>query len=127
LTASQQGDPPVGVQRIGSGLGTPESGFGGVTASVRALDVSTGNLIWQYDRPSRKDTPQTGGLLSTAGGLVFGGDMDTFFALDANTGAELWQFHPGGKVASAPITFEYEGRQYVLMSAGTALFAFTVQ
>jgi alcohol dehydrogenase (cytochrome c) len=127
LTASQQGDPPTGVQRIGSGLGTPDSGFGGVQASVRALDVSTGKVRWQYDRPLRADTPQTGGLLSTAGGLVFGGDLDTFFALDEKTGAQLWDFHAGGKVASAPVTFLHDGRQYVLMSAGTALFAFVLQ
>jgi alcohol dehydrogenase (cytochrome c) len=126
LTASPQSDPPTGVQRIGSGLGTPENGFGGVVASVKALDVSTGKVRWQYDRPSRTDTPQTGGLLSTAGGLVFGGDLDTFFALDAKTGTEVWQFHPGGKVASAPVTFEREGRQYVIMTAGTAIFAFSL-
>ena len=126
LTASPQSDPPVGVQRIGSGLGTPESGFGSVVASVKALDVSTGKIRWQYDRPSRTDTPQTGGLLSTAGGLVFGGDLDTSFALDAKTGTEVWQFHPGGKVASAPVTFEHDGRQYVITSAGTAVFAFTL-
>jgi alcohol dehydrogenase (cytochrome c) len=127
LTASQQSDPPIGEQRIGSGLGTPVVGFGGVVAAVRALDVSTGKLRWQYDRPTRSDTPQTGGVLSTAGGLVFGGDLDTFFALDAKTGAELWQFHPGGKVASAPVTFEHDGRQYVIMTGGTAVFAFTLQ
>jgi alcohol dehydrogenase (cytochrome c) len=125
LTASAQDDVPTGIQRMGSGLGSPA--VGGVVAAVKALDVSTGHIRWQYQRPSRTDTVQTGGLLATSGGLVFGGDLDTFFALDAQTGAELWQFHPGGIVASAPITFEQEGRQYVIMTAGTAVFAFTLQ
>ncbi len=71
-----------------------------------------------------RTTPQTGGLLSTEGGLVFGGDLETFFALDANTGVELWQFQPGGNVVSAPITYELGGRQYVVMTAGTGVFAF---
>lgn len=124
LTASAQRDPPIGVQRMGSGLGTPA--VGGVTPAVKALDVSTGQIRWQYTRPIRADTAQTGGVLSTAGGLVFGGDFDAFFALDAKTGAELWLFHPGGKVASAPVTFEQDGKQYVIMSAGTAVFAFTL-
>jgi alcohol dehydrogenase (cytochrome c) len=109
---------------MGSALGAPA--IGGVVPAVKAVEVSTGQVRWEHVRPSRKAIAETGGLLSTAGGLVFGGDLDTFFALDASTGAELWLFHPGGNVASAPIAYELAGRQYVVMTAGTALFAFTL-
>lgn len=124
LTATGPGDPAVGEQRMGSALGAPA--IGGVVPAVKAVEVSTGQVRWEHVRPSRKAIAETGGLLSTAGGLVFGGDLDTFFALDASTGAELWLFHPGGNVASAPIAYELAGRQYVVMTAGTALFAFTL-
>ena len=124
LTATGLGAPAVGEQRLGSTFGM--LAVGGVVAGVEALTVDNGRIRWQYHRPWRKDTVQTGGLLSTAGGLVFGGDLETFFALDAATGSELWQFHAGGNVASAPITYELGGRQYVVMSAGTAVFAFTL-
>jgi alcohol dehydrogenase (cytochrome c) len=69
---------------------------------------------------------ETGGLMSTAGGLVFGGDLDTFFALDAKTGAELWHFDAGGHVVAAPISYEVGGRQYVVMTAGDSIFAFAL-
>jgi alcohol dehydrogenase (cytochrome c) len=124
LTASAQRDPAVGEQRIYSALGP--KGVGGITAAVKALDVSTGRIAWQYERPSRTVTPETGGLLSTDGDVVFGGDLDMFFALDARTGAELWRFQPGGEVISAPVTYALDGRQYVVMSAGIGVFAFTL-
>jgi alcohol dehydrogenase (cytochrome c) len=123
LTGTGPGDPADGDQRMGSALGAPA--VGGVVPAVKALEVSSGKLRWEYVGPSRNDTAKTGGLLSTAGNLVFGGDLETFFALDSSTGAELWSFHPGGNVISAPVTYELAGRQYVAMSAGTVLFAFT--
>jgi outer membrane protein assembly factor BamB len=64
--------------------------------------------------------------MSTAGGLVFGGDLDTFFALDAKTGAELWSFYAGGDVVAAPVSYEIEGRQYVAMTAGDSIYAFAL-
>lgn len=124
LTATGPGDPAIGEQRLGSTLGMPA--IGGVVPAVKALEVATGRIRWQYLRPSRKDTAETGGLLSTAGGLVFGGDLDEIFALDATTGAALWTFHPGGTVVSAPVTYEEGGHQYVVVSAGIGVFAFTL-
>jgi alcohol dehydrogenase (cytochrome c) len=65
--------------------------------------------------------------LSTAGGLVFSGSNEgNFYALDAKTGAALWQFQVGGNVRSNPATFLVEGRQYVSVAAGRALFAFAL-
>ena len=64
---------------------------------VRALDASTGKTMWEFKLPS----PPWAGVLSTAGGLVFGGSNEgNVFALDARTGQALWQFQTGGAVRS---------------------------
>jgi glucose dehydrogenase len=58
-------------------------------------------------------------LLSTAGDLVFGGDVfGNAWALDAVTGKQLWSFDLGAGISSAPISFAVAGRQYVAMAAG---------
>jgi alcohol dehydrogenase (cytochrome c) len=65
------------------------------------------------------------GVLSTAGGLVFGGtDEGNFFALDAESGKPLWDTQLGGQVRSNPMAFSVDGRQYVAIAAGYALFVF---
>src|SRR3989441_9908389 len=57
--------------------------------AVRALDAWTGRKVWEYRRQPRLDHPEMGGVLSTRGGIVFGGDQGTFFALGSRTGAPL--------------------------------------
>jgi alcohol dehydrogenase (cytochrome c) len=65
-------------------------------------------------------------LLSTAGGLVFGGTEEgNFIALDAENGKLLWDVQLGGAVRGGnPISFSVDGKQYVTMTAGHALFVF---
>jgi outer membrane protein assembly factor BamB len=56
---------------------------------------------------------------------VFTGDAEgNFIALDAGTGQVLWHFQCGASVFAAPISFVIDGRQYVAIAAGSALFAF---
>ena len=65
--------------------------------------------------------------MSTAGGLVFSGTNEgDFFALDAATGKSLWRFQTGGQVVSNPISYLSGGKQYVAISAGNAIFTFTL-
>jgi alcohol dehydrogenase (cytochrome c) len=47
-----------------------------------------------------------------------------FFALDATSGKLLWRFQTGGEVWSNPITYQFEGRQYVSVAAGSSLIVF---
>jgi alcohol dehydrogenase (cytochrome c) len=125
ITGTGVGHPAVGEARGGSVQEVVPNEL--TVPAVKALDATTGHVRWQYVSPSRKPNPEeTGGLLSTAGGLVFGGDLDSFFALDAKTGSELWRFYAGGDVVAAPITCEVAGRQYVVMSAGDSIFAFAL-
>jgi quinohemoprotein ethanol dehydrogenase len=63
--------------------------------------------------------PWNGGVLSTAGGLVFQGSADAqFVAYDAETGAELWKQPTQTGVMAAPIAYEIDGEQYVAVAAG---------
>jgi alcohol dehydrogenase (cytochrome c) len=89
--------------------------------AVRALEVETGKMRWEF----RLHSPPWAGLLATAGGLVFGGSHEgNFYALDAWTGEPRWQFQTGGPVRANPISFLIDDKQYVAIAAGQALFVF---
>jgi quinoprotein glucose dehydrogenase len=98
---------------------------------LHAIDLSTGEIAWESTLGTVRDlapvplpwklgTPNFGGPLVTAGGLVFiGAAMDDYLrAFDARTGEELWKGRlPGGGQAT-PMTYEWQGKQYVVISAG---------
>jgi alcohol dehydrogenase (cytochrome c) len=64
-------------------------------------------------------------VLSTAGGLVFGGtDEGDVFALDSASGKPLWRFQTGGKIRSNPMSYQSDGKQFITMAAGSAVFTF---
>jgi len=88
---------------------------------VRALDPRTGEMQWEF----RYGTPSMAGVMSTASGLVFSGDLDGFFrAFDAGTGEVLWQTRVPDAVYSGPTSFEVDGRQVVAIPAGETLTVF---
>ena len=92
--------------------------------SVRALDVDTGKAVWDFKLP----TPLWGGVLATAGGLVFGGSNEgNVFALDAKTGQSLWQFQSGGPVRANPMSFAVDGRQHIAVAGGRAFIVFALE
>jgi len=93
------------------------------TGSLKAIDVRTGSEKWSFPYFSSPN----GGALSTAGGVVFAGDSDgNFIVLNANTGRDLWHVQLGAAIYSTAITFEVDGKQYVVIPAGSALFAFSL-
>jgi alcohol dehydrogenase (cytochrome c) len=93
------------------------------TGSIRALQHAGGELRWEFPLKS----PPWAGLMSTAGGVVFGGSSEgMFFALDAATGKPLWHFGTGGPIFANPVSFLVNGRQHVAIAAGNALFAFAL-
>ena len=116
-TAYEEGDS----YRAGGGV-TPESPDSYYRA-VRALSPQTGDVMWEFPVNPRS----TSGLMSTAGDLVFGGTFDGFFfALDAETGEELWHKSVGGRVHAAPMAYAVDGKQYVAIAAGNAIFSFAL-
>jgi len=109
-----------------------QSSFGGVvfidpeqgSGALRALDVQTGELRWEFTYPS----PTFGGVLTTAAGLVFAGDHEgNFMAFDAVSGENLWHYQTGSRIWGAgAMTHMLDGRQYVLIPSGTTLTAFAL-
>ncbi|HZW08243.1 MAG TPA: PQQ-binding-like beta-propeller repeat protein, partial [Phycisphaerales bacterium] len=92
--------------------------------TLTALDLGAGGRQrWQV----KTAEPLVGGVLATAGGLVFSGaGKGRFAAFDAETGRELWSFQCDAGVNAPPVTYEVGGTQYVAVAAGgNALFGFT--
>jgi alcohol dehydrogenase (cytochrome c) len=95
---------------------TEEAGHGAVTA----IDIHTGQPRWKYRMTDMTDS----GILTTASDVLFTGSHEGFFqVLDARTGALLWKSNIGGQ-AAGPITYEVDGKQYVAIAAGHALFVY---
>ncbi|WP_264714134.1 pyrroloquinoline quinone-dependent dehydrogenase [Limobrevibacterium gyesilva] len=101
--------------------------------NITAMDYNTGRIRWQVKTPQ----PMIGGVLATAGGLVFTGEANgQFKAYDAQTGATLWQFQAGAGVNAPPSSYTVGGKQYIVVGAGgntqidykrgNAIIAFTV-
>jgi glucose dehydrogenase len=89
---------------------------------LSAIDLVTGKLKWQYTTPQ----PLVGGVLATAGGLLFTGEGDGHFdAFDSETGKLLWQDRSEFGVNAPPITYTIDGVQFVaVVSGGNAIFGY---
>ena len=99
---------------------TPDEDTWGV---VKALEPTSGKVKWEF----KFQTPTWAGTLSTAGGLVFVGDMEGYLtALDADTGKSLWRFQTGAPIVTAPITYMIGKKQYLAIAAGSALYTFAL-
>lgn len=92
---------------------------------VRALDLTTGKLRWEAERIGSHGFG--GGLLSTAGGLVFSGETNgELVALDASTGKPLWHFYTGQSISAQPMTYAAKGKQYVAIASASDIISFAL-
>lgn len=90
---------------------------------VRALDLTTGHLRWEAERIGSNGFG--GGLLSTAGGLLFSGELNgEFVAMDAKTGKSVWHFYTGQQITAQPITYAVKGKQYVAIASASDIISF---
>jgi len=82
---------------------------------LAAVDLDTGKLAWKADT----EQPLMGGVLATAGNVVFTGEGNgSFNAYDAKNGKKLWSFNCGAGVNSPPVSYEIGGKQYIAVAAG---------
>ena len=83
--------------------------------NVTAVDYDTGAIRWKV----RTAQPMIGGILATAGGLVFTGEGNGLFkAYDSSNGSELWRFQAGAGVNAPPSSYTVDGKQYIVVGAG---------
>ena len=112
------------------GWGAAERHIASVAGSLKAIDYKTGKVRWSHPLAMNAGGYGGGpmGLLSTAGGLLFGNDGGgNFVAYDVATGKPLWHAGLGANTSNGPQTFMLDGKQYVVVGAGDSLFAFALQ
>jgi alcohol dehydrogenase (cytochrome c) len=83
--------------------------------ALKAFDPVTMTVKWQVNNKA----PLWGGVMTTAGGLVFYGTPEGYLkALDAKTGKELWKFNVGTGIVAPPVAWEQDGEEYIGVAAG---------
>ena len=91
---------------------------------LQAIDYKTGRIRWSH---KWEGNAARAGVLSTAGNVVFtGGPSNDLVALDAVTGQALWHSVLNASITNGPITYELDGRQYVVAAAADTLWTFVL-
>src|SRR5712664_1205381 len=94
-------------------IGKP--GPGGFMGEAIAWDPAKQEAVWR----NKEALPYVGGMLATAGGLVFHGNTEGWFkALDQKNGELLWKFLTGSGISAGPMTYMIDGKQYVAVVSG---------
>jgi len=94
------------------------------TIKILAIDTVTGKIRWDYPLVRRSFAI---GVLATRTGLLFAGTAEgNIIALDSETGKHLWHFQAGGNIASAPMSYSVDGKQYIALAAGNVLYSFAL-
>ncbi|MBQ0713217.1 MAG: methanol/ethanol family PQQ-dependent dehydrogenase [Porticoccus sp.] len=103
-----------GAAYLGAGF-TIKPIFDDHIGALKAIDPKTGKVVWEYENPA----PLWGGVLATAGNLVFMGNPEGYLmAFNAKTGEIEYKFNTGSGVVSSPITWEQDGEQFVTVVSG---------
>lgn len=122
--------PSFSVYYLTDTSAAPE-GYGGrdsivwAQSALVALDYLTGKIRWRHVYPGEGEV--FAGILTTAGKLLFTGDPSgNLIAFEPETGKPLWHSGLASSVSNGPMTYELDGRQYLVVGAGDSLYAFTV-
>ena len=106
------------------GYGGRDSGVWSQVA-LKAIDYKTGQARWTHEYPGQSGSVAS--ILTTAGNLLFTGDpRRNLIAYDPASGKILWHVGLLSAVSNGPITYELDGRQYLVVGAGDMLYAFTL-
>jgi len=92
---------------------------------LRAIDITTGKIVWEL--PESGIATSLGGTLGFASGVVFFcADGGLFTAVDSSNGKILWQFQTNVDFKASPMTYVFDGKQYVAVNAGQNIIAFAL-
>jgi len=114
----------IGVRFFGGTVGSAPGMPGGGQNFIRAVDIHTGDKVWEYGVGGGFGGS---GTLATAGGLVFFGESGgTFTAVNAKTGKPVWHFEAGQQWRASPMTYMVGGKQYVVLAGTGGIFSFAL-
>jgi len=123
-TTSEQGPWQSGKTYLGGSQKTADSPK--PQRVLRAIDIHTGDIKWEL--PQNGPAQSWGGTLTTASGLVIvcedGGGL---MAVDAESGRPLWSFQTNQTWRASPMTYVFDGRQYIAVAAGGNIIALALQ
>src|SRR5258708_36804740 len=93
---------------------------------LRAINIETGEIVWEVPQPGPAKAKTWSGVLATAGGVVFYGKPNGGFeAVDDRDGKLMWRFETNVLMKESPMTFEIAGNKYVGVAAGPHIMCFT--
>ena len=93
-------------------------------STLRALDYKTGKVVWDHEIGEGETLA---GILTTAGHLLFSADNSgNLLALDPASGTTLWHVNIGGELLASPMTYQLDGRQYLIFAIQDAVYAFAL-
>jgi glucose dehydrogenase len=105
----------------GGGGGTFDS-----RSALFAMDIRTGAIRWKHEHDGRGGSGMSGGILTTAGHLLFTGDSGGLVAFDPESGNPVWHQQLMSAVSDGPSTWMLNGKQYLIVGAGDCLYALTL-
>ncbi len=94
---------------------------------LRALNIDTGEIVWEIPQIGLTDGKRDAGVLGTAGGVLFYGDPSgEFLAVDERDGKILWRLPLNATMKTSPMTYAVDGEQFVTLAVGANIMTFAL-
>jgi outer membrane protein assembly factor BamB len=111
------------------GYGGGSGGNFDSSSALFAMDIRTGAVKWKHAHAGGGPGGgggMSGGVLTTAGNLLFTGDSGELVAFDPAKGNPIWRQRLTSPVSNGPSTWALDGKQYLIVGAGDTLYALTL-
>jgi acido-empty-quinoprotein group A len=111
------------------GYGGGSGGNFDTRSALLAMDIRTGAIKWKHEHrtgPGAGFGGMSGGIMTTAGDLLFTGDTGNLVAFDPANGEPIWRQRLMSPLSNGPSTWMLDGKQYLIIGAGDCLYALTL-